>query len=199
MIFKIIRAFTLCLTVSAFRGQCVSCGEAKTSKDAAENSRGGMLEQLNMLRERLNAMKIPGKNQPNELSTGDMAEVYEDKEEIPATASQEVLVFDIPIWHDSHLASAVVFLQEFCKDATARKFSEMLVDKNYLPLSWICKYLSFTLQSITEFYIPTYAPGVASERGTITGNFYEGKLKPKDFKTYAKWLKENIPAIIGSL
>ncbi|KAK1934089.1 secreted antigen 1 [Babesia divergens] len=198
MVFKILRAFTLCLAVSTFRGQCVSCGEAKTSKDAAENFGGGLLEQVKMLREMLNATKITKKNQPNELSTGDMAEVYEDKE-VPATASQEVLVFDIPTWHDSHLASAVVFLQEFCKDTTARKFSEMLVDKNYLPLSWICKYLSFTLQSMTQFYIPTYAPGAASERGTITGNFYEGKLKPKDFKAYAKWLKENIPAIIGSL
>ncbi|KAK1934059.1 secreted antigen 1, partial [Babesia divergens] len=51
------------------------------------------------------------------------------------------------------------------------------------------------LNFLSRYFIPKYGPGSVAERKEIPKNFYEGKLEPKDFEVYNKWLVKNIPAI----
>ncbi|KAK1937243.1 secreted antigen 1 [Babesia divergens] len=108
------------------------------------------------------------------------------------------LVFESSKWDDSMLANAVLFLEEFGRDVNAEKFKGKLSDANMKDLSEKCRKLSFKLESVTRSLIPRYGPGTVAEREEIPGNLYEDILEPKDFKVYAKWLKENIQNITES-
>ncbi|KAK1932188.1 secreted antigen 1 [Babesia divergens] len=165
----ILRASALYLLAIGFHGQPVSCG----------------------LFNRILSSKKPS-NEPSTVEVSEVSENLEDstvesssQESLPS--SQSALVFQRPSWHDSHLASAVLFLDKFCRDLTAKKFDGKLSDKKlYEDIKAVCR---------GRYFIPTYGPGAVAGRIEIPKNFYEGILEPKDFDVYVKWLVKNIPEI----
>ncbi|KAK1936127.1 secreted antigen 1 [Babesia divergens] len=116
-----------------------------------------------------------------------------------ASSSKSCLVFHNSTWDDSQLASAVLFLEEFCKGVNAKKFNGKFSEAYYEDFSRACIYLSFKLESVTNHFTPTYGPGSASERKEIPEGMYENALRPEDFKLYVEWLNKNIPAIMDSM
>ncbi|KAK1939477.1 secreted antigen 1 [Babesia divergens] len=116
------------------------------------------------------------------------------------SSSQSGLVFESSEWDDSHLASALLFINEFCKDLGKDKFKGYAAGINYTTSKCLCSKVLNILEPITRFYSPTYGPGsVAEERKEIPGNMYEGQLESEKFDAYTKWLVENLPVITDSL
>ncbi|KAK1935884.1 secreted antigen 3 [Babesia divergens] len=113
--------------------------------------------------------------------------------------AQSDLVFENFSWHDSMLASAVLFIQEFCKELKAEKFNGKLSEDKSEGLLEACGYISSYLEFFVWPLVPAYGPGTVTERKEIPKNFYEGKLKPEDFEVYAKWILENTFKIRDSL
>ncbi|KAK1937323.1 secreted antigen 1 [Babesia divergens] len=97
------------------------------------------------------------------------------------------------------LASTVLFLEEFCKKVDGGKFDAHIPDANTMKLSKASYAVSLYLDSLTDSLLPRYGPGSVSERNEIPKDLYKGKLEPKKFGDYAKWLKENIPNIDNAL
>ncbi|KAK1936392.1 secreted antigen 1 [Babesia divergens] len=123
---------------------------------------------------------------------------HERLEESSSIFSQSGLVFHSSTWDDSHLASAVLFLREFCKDVRDHKFHGGIVDENFKGISWTCSGVLFTLEPLIRQILPMYYPKTVAERKEIPKNFYEGKLKARNFYVYVKWLAENMSVIKGS-
>ncbi|KAK1937272.1 secreted antigen 3 [Babesia divergens] len=132
------------------------------------------------------------------------------------SSSQSALVFQSSTWDDSQLASAVLFVKEFCKDVKANKFDQYASDKSscesgndskkksndnwrYKDVKGICSRFSTNLKWLSGFYIPKYGPGSVDQRKEIDQNFYKHVLKPEKFDVYTKWLVKNIPVITNSL
>ncbi|KAK1937617.1 secreted antigen 1, partial [Babesia divergens] len=177
----------------------------------------GFLEALNELKTSLD--KIP--KSPVETSTvdyqineddveepfsADVSDIAENLKESTVESSPESspvpksnLVFESSEWDDSHLASSVLFLEEFCRDVNTKKFKGKLSGKALKDLFKICVHVSSTLESVTRSLIPRYGPGSVAGRKEIPRDLYKGILKPEKFDVYAKWLKDNIPGIIESL
>ncbi|KAK1939486.1 secreted antigen 3 [Babesia divergens] len=171
----ILRVSGLFILLSAFYGQPVSCGILNRILSSKKDSNANV----------------------SEVSENLEDSTVESQESLPV--SQSDFVFKNPIWHDSYLASTVLFLEEFCKGVNAKKFNEKLSGKALKDLSKICVHVSKILESVTRNLIPTYGPGSVTERNKIDMNFYKDVLKPEKFDVYAIWLKENIPGIIESL
>ncbi|KAK1939098.1 secreted antigen 3 [Babesia divergens] len=134
----------------------------------------------------------------------EMQEISEDLKDSPVESqksipsSQSDFVFENSEWDDSMLASAVLFLEEFCKDVKTKKFSGKIPNDIYEDLSKKCEYVSSYVGSFIHYFKPTYGTSRLTERNEIPMDLYEGILKPEDFKDYVKWLKENIQNIIKS-
>ncbi|KAK1940387.1 hypothetical protein X943_003740, partial [Babesia divergens] len=130
-------------------------------------------------------------------STVEVSEISENpKESLPS--SQSDLVFESSMWDDSQLASAVLFLEEFCEASTVKRFSGVFSEKDFEKLSYICGNISFTLLSITDHFTPKYCPGIVGGK-EIDMNMYEDILKPEEMDVYADWLVKNIPQIKKSM
>ncbi|KAK1933411.1 secreted antigen 1 [Babesia divergens] len=169
----ILRASALCLLVSAFQGP-----------------RGIFCSNLEW-------------DPSNESFTVEVSEDHEDStvessSELSSPAPKSNLVFQSSEWNDSHLASAVLFLKQFCKEVISKKFNEKLSEAEYDDVSRACVYLSFKLESVTNHFAPAYGPGTVTERKDIPKNFYKDVLKPEKFDVYAIWLAENIQNITES-
>ncbi|KAK1933136.1 secreted antigen 1 [Babesia divergens] len=111
------------------------------------------------------------------------------------SASQPDLVFQSSTWDDSHLASAVLFLEEFCREVMRDKITKTLSNKDHGDLCWACGFISSYMVSLRHRFMPTYGPGKLSERKEIPKNLYEGILKPEEFELYAEWVVKYIPEI----
>ncbi|KAK1939634.1 secreted antigen 1 [Babesia divergens] len=172
----ILRASALCLLVSAFHGSRGTFCSNLEVYPSAESS----------------TVEVPEISENLEDSTVEPS----SHESLPSSHSD--LVFESSEWHDSHLASSVLFIEEFCRDVISKKFNGKLSEAEYDHVSRACVYLSFKLESVTNHFTPTYGPGSASERKEIDKKIYEGKLKPEDFDVYAIWLEKNIQNIIKS-
>ncbi|KAK1937202.1 secreted antigen 1 [Babesia divergens] len=132
----------------------------------------------------------------SEISEVSKESTVESQESLPVAKSG--LVFESSTWDDSHLASSVLFLEEFCRDVISKKFNERLSEAEYDDVSRVCVYLSFKLESVTNHFAPAYGPGKVSERKEIDKKIYEDVLKPEDFDVYAIWLQKNIQNITES-
>ncbi|KAK1933005.1 secreted antigen 1 [Babesia divergens] len=172
----ILRASALCLLVSGFRGpRGVFCSNLEVNPYA-------------------------------ESPTVEVSEISENPKDSPVKSSSAAsapvaksgLVFQSSKWHDSHLASSVLFLEEFCRDLISKKFNKKLCEYDYDAASRACVYLSFKLESVTNHFAPTYGPGTVSERKEIPKNFYKDVLKPEKFDDYTYWLVKNIQNITES-
>ncbi|KAK1937677.1 secreted antigen 1 [Babesia divergens] len=167
----ILRASSLLILASAFQGHPVSCDILKSTEKSKKDSN----------------VKVAEKPKDSTV-----------KSKESASSSKSGLVFHNSTWNDSHLASALLFLKEFCKDVKTRKFNERLSEVEYEDFSRACIYLSFKLESVTNHFTPTYGPGTVAERKEIDKNFYKDALKPEDFDLYVKWIAQNIYAIVGA-
>ncbi|KAK1936430.1 secreted antigen 1 [Babesia divergens] len=127
-----------------------------------------------------------------------VSEISENPKASTVPASQSGLVFHSSTWDDSQLASAVLFLEEVCREVNAKKFNGKFSEANYDDVSKACVYLSFKLESLTNHFTPAYGPGSASERKEIDSNIYRSVLKPEKFAIYTEWLKKNIQNITES-
>ncbi|KAK1934335.1 secreted antigen 1 [Babesia divergens] len=133
----------------------------------------------------------------NESFTVEVSDVSEDHEDSTVESSSELsspapksnLVFQSSEWNDSHLASAVFFLEEFCQEVRADAFSGSPFDELYEGMKEPCLRVSYYARSYTDHFRP---------RNLLDGP-YKDALKPEMFKYYVGWLKKNIPGIIGSL
>ncbi|KAK1938602.1 hypothetical protein X943_002639 [Babesia divergens] len=79
-------------------------------------------------------------NPSTESPTVEVSEISENHEKSgPASGSLPVaksnLVFENSKWHGSKLASAVLFLKQFCKEVNTEKFSGKISSKSYEDLS----------------------------------------------------------------
>ncbi|KAK1935527.1 hypothetical protein X943_003695, partial [Babesia divergens] len=90
---------------------------------------------------------------------GSLGKIHSDSFRNPLTEAQSNLVFESSEWDDSKLASAVLFINEFCQEVKAKKFNEKLSEMDFKDLSFECAYVSNGLQYITEILLPTYGPG----------------------------------------
>ncbi|KAK1940259.1 hypothetical protein X943_000809 [Babesia divergens] len=156
----ILRASALCLLVSGLHDQSVSCSNLEV-------------------------------NPSNESSSADVSEnlkesTVESSSQESLPSSQSDLVFEKSSWDDSLLASAVLFLDKFCRNVSAKKFKEQVTNKNYMETSRL------------HYFTPTYGHEAVAGRIEIPKNFYEGILKPEDFEVYVKWLVKNIQNITES-
>ncbi|KAK1936117.1 secreted antigen 1 [Babesia divergens] len=149
-----------------------------------------------------------GKDLFEHHSTVEVSEISENHEDSTVESSSQPyapapksnLVFQSSAWDDSQLASAVLFIKEFCKDLGKDKFKGYAAGINYTSSKCLCSKVLNILEPITRFYSPTYGPGsVAEERKEIPGNMYEGQLESEKFDVYTKWLVENLPVITDSL
>ncbi|KAK1932966.1 secreted antigen 1 [Babesia divergens] len=109
------------------------------------------------------------------------------------------LVFQRPSWDYSHLASAFIFLEEFCRDVISKKFKEQVTNRVlYRDIKAVCRGCVLRLNFLSHYFVPTYGPGAVAGRKEIPKNFYKNVLKPEEFEVYVRWLAENIPEIKGS-
>ncbi|KAK1937560.1 secreted antigen 1 [Babesia divergens] len=217
----ILRASALCLLVSGLHSpNAVFCSNIEVNPytevptvevpeisekpkestvNTGDGAEGDLAVQVRMLQAKLQALEAGLGNASEESSTDDIKDsTVESLSEASSPASQSDLVFKNPIWDDSYLASAVLFLKEFCKEVKAEKFSTKLSEDNYEDLSMVCSRVYYTLESANKFYIPTYGPGSVDKRKEIPKKFYKDALKPEEFTIYLNWLAENIAAIIKS-
>ncbi|KAK1932988.1 secreted antigen 1 [Babesia divergens] len=157
----------------------------------------------------------------NESFTVEVSEDHEDStvessSELSSPAPKSNLVFQSSTWDDSHLASAVFFLEEFCKDLGKDKFKKEVCNRGscidgqvskeadrveyfYGDAKVICSNVAKNLKSLYKYLMPTYGPGNVAERKELPKNLYEDILEPEEFEAYAEWLKMNIPEIWKSL
>ncbi|KAK1938494.1 secreted antigen 1 [Babesia divergens] len=181
----ILRASALFILVSAFHGpRGVFCSNLKV--DPSNESFTVEVSEISEISENLkdSTVESPLVEKPSQEPSS--------KSSVPAAKS--VFAFENPSWDDSKLASAVLFLQEFCKEVKAEKFNGKVPE----GLSKACVNVSSTLDSLTQHFTPTYGPSRLTERNEIPMDLYEGILKPEDFKDYVKWLVGNIQNIIKS-
>ncbi|KAK1937703.1 secreted antigen 1 [Babesia divergens] len=171
----ILRASAICLLVSAFHGQFVSCG----------------------LFNRILSSKKPSNAKVSEIS--EVSKESTVKSPPSAPLPQSGLVFENSKWHDSHLASTFLFLEEFCRELRAEKFNEKLSEENYEDLSKKCNDVSSHLYYSSERFYPKYGPGSVDKRKQIDQDFYKHVLKPEKFEVYVEWLVKNIPVVTNSL
>ncbi|KAK1938495.1 secreted antigen 1 [Babesia divergens] len=191
----------------------------KSSSDkVSENSEGDLAAQVEMLQEKLQALEAGLDKEPEESSTDNMAEstvqsplvekpkdspvesqAIEKPSQEPSESSAPVakpdLVFENSEWDDSMLASAVLFINEFCEGVKAEKFKEHIPNDIYEDLSKKCRNVSSYVGSFIHRFKPTYGPGAVDERKEIDQDFYKNVLKPEEFEMYVKWLVKNIPEI----
>ncbi|KAK1932893.1 secreted antigen 1 [Babesia divergens] len=116
-----------------------------------------------------------------------------------APAPKSDLVFESSEWDDSHLASTVLFLEQFCEGVKAKKFDAHIPDANIMKLSKATYAVSSYLELLTDSLLPRYGPGSVEERKEIPGDLYENALRPEKFKDYSKWIVKNIPNIDKAL
>ncbi|KAK1936902.1 secreted antigen 1 [Babesia divergens] len=132
----------------------------------------------------------------------EMQEISEDLKDSPvessstssAPALQSGLVFESSTWDDSKLASAFVFLEQFCWDVRSDKFDKNLKAFNgaqwfSVKLKSLCSIISSRLGSLSANLVPS----------GVTVNPYEKALKSEKFNTYVEWLVKNIPGIRESV
>ncbi|KAK1934337.1 secreted antigen 1 [Babesia divergens] len=192
----ILRASALCLLVSAFYGQPVSCGLFNRILSSKKPSNAKVSENLK---------ESPVKSQVAENLKDSNVEsplVEKPSQESSSTSSAPApksnLVFENATWDDSMLASTFLFIEEFCSLVNAEKFKGKLSNDIYEDLSKKCANLSSYVGSFIHRFKPTYGPGTVTERKEIPMNFYKDVLKAEDFKLYAKWIVKNIPSAILS-
>ncbi|KAK1935943.1 secreted antigen 3 [Babesia divergens] len=123
--------------------------------------------------------------------------IVESSPESSAPVPKSNLVFESSEWDDSMLASAFLFVREFCRDVRGGTFNAHIPAEKIKKLSKACEYVSSYVNSFTHRLKPTY--GTATERREILESMYENVLKPEDFKLYAEWLVNNMPAIEKSV
>ncbi|KAK1937980.1 secreted antigen 1 [Babesia divergens] len=138
----------------------------------------------------------------------DVPKIFENPKDSTVESSSESssplpksdLVFQRPSWHDSQLASAFLFINEFCSLVNAENFGgnlKVLNDvKDNKDAQWfsvkvksLCSNFSSRLESLSANLVPS----------GVTINPYEGVLKSDNFNTYAEWLVKNIPGIRESV
>ncbi|KAK1934962.1 secreted antigen 1 [Babesia divergens] len=105
------------------------------------------------------------------------------------------LVFKNSTWDDSQLASAVLFIKEFCKDVNEKKFKNQMSYNDSKNLSLACAYVFHNLMAATYYFTPKYGPGSLDERKEIHEILYEGTLQPEEFHIYIDWLKKHISEV----
>ncbi|KAK1940208.1 secreted antigen 1 [Babesia divergens] len=159
----ILRVSALCLLVSAFHGQPVSCGL-------------------------FNKILSSKKSSSDKVSESPEKSTVKSEGSVPAPVSQPELLFRYSKWDDSHLASAVLFLREFCKEVEGYKFANKISDVNYEVI-----YPPICIRSLGASRQDT-----AADLGEISEDMYDGRLKPDIFDAYAKWLLVHIPEIMES-
>ncbi|KAK1940209.1 secreted antigen 1 [Babesia divergens] len=166
---KILNTVALCLVAITFHSQHVSCGLFKMTQKTKKDS------------------------------SDDVYDITENpSSESSAPVAKSDFVFESSTWDDSQLASAVLFVKEFCKAVKGDKFNGYAAGKNYTSSKCRVSKVLNILELITRFYSPTYGPGSVAERKEIPGNMYEGQLESEKFDVYNKWLVENIPVIKAS-
>ncbi|KAK1934033.1 secreted antigen 1, partial [Babesia divergens] len=106
----------------------------------------------------------------------------------PGSATKSVFAFENPSWDDSKLASAVLFLQEFCKEVKAEKFNGRFFDKSCKGLSNACSSAYIRLQPFTWNLL-----------GDAKENPYKDALTPEKLEIYVEWLVDNIPEFMESI
>ncbi|KAK1932830.1 secreted antigen 1 [Babesia divergens] len=170
----ILRVTTLCFVATGFYGpSAVSCSNLEVS---------------------------PSTESPivdiSEIS-GNPKESTENSKEY-VISSQSGLVFHSSAWDDSHLATSFLFVREFCKDVSGKKFTEKLSNTRSEELYWACEDATVYVRALMKDLLPRYGPGAVAERKEIPRNIYEDVLKTEEFEVYVKWLVKNVPNITKS-
>ncbi|KAK1934015.1 hypothetical protein X943_000861 [Babesia divergens] len=158
----ILRASGLCLLAIGFHGQPVSCGIFKGPKKPKKDSNAKV----------------------SEISENHQESTVESSSQESLPSSQSNLVFESSTWDDSHLASSVLFIKEFCREVQGDKFKGQISDKTLKGLSRTCSWVSSYLASFNWRLIRN-----------LHENSYKDILKHEKFNIYAEWLNKNIPEI----
>ncbi|KAK1443864.1 hypothetical protein BgAZ_207400 [Babesia gibsoni] len=110
----------------------------------------------------------------------------------------------------SNLASAMLFLAEFCRQINADKLKDKINAGKYACVKDVCKDLVNKIDDLHKHILPLYNPLTAAElendeapEGTAvrkaTGYFhemYKGKLQEDKFEGYLKWIVGNIAKVM---
>lgn len=128
----------------------------------------------------------------------------------PLNHAQYGLLFLRPRWIDSNLASAFLFLEEFCKAVKSGTFSKHVSRPEHAGLTTTCGEITENLKPFKENLWALFSPisledvqeeedGKTNARGSPSPNMYDGKLLADAFPNYMKWLVKNIPEITKSV
>ncbi|KAK1936114.1 variant erythrocyte surface antigen-1, beta subunit, partial [Babesia divergens] len=114
---------------------------------------------------------------------GSLGKFSSDSFREPLAEAQSNLVFESSKWDDSHLASSIFFLREFCLEVMGETFAENTSKTNYDDLCETCWKVNYNVEPLTRTIEPS----------NFSFNPYIDALKPEKFNDYAKWLVKNIP------
>ncbi|KAK1933441.1 secreted antigen 1 [Babesia divergens] len=163
----ILRASALFILLSAFHGpRGIFCGNLKVNPSTESST-----------------VEVP------EISEKPKESTVESSSELSAPPPKSNLVFESSKWHDSKLASAVLFLKQFCRKVKAKQFNGYITGIHYTVMKGICSNMSDHLKGLSKIFLPNDFPL----------NPYKDALEPEKFKDYVGWLKKNIPMIRKSL
>ncbi|KAK1443866.1 hypothetical protein BgAZ_207420 [Babesia gibsoni] len=116
----------------------------------------------------------------------------------------------------ANLASAMLFLAEFCREVNEDKFPEKTTHDKYKCLKDVCKDLAKKIDDFHKLLMPLFNPLTLLEKivdleesakgGTATwakhkselpiNELYKGKLKASKFDDYVKWITKNSGTLI---
>ncbi|KAK1934826.1 secreted antigen 1 [Babesia divergens] len=159
----ILRASALFILISAFHGQPASCG----------------------IFSRILSSKKPSSVDVSEISENPKESAVESSSQESNPSSQSNLVFESSTWDDSKLASAVLFLEQFCRDVRAEKFNVKISDANMKGLLEVCTGILCHVRPLAS-HVPT---------SSALWNLYKDALKSDKFKDYAEWLVKHLEGI----
>ncbi|KAK1932710.1 hypothetical protein X943_000454 [Babesia divergens] len=89
---------------------------------------------------------------------------------------------------DSNLASAILFLEEFCFKVTTTIFKDKLKDERFKGIKNVCTRIHLNAHYLTRSLL-----------FPVEGEFLGRNLQAEKFDDYTSWLGKNLPGIIKAL
>lgn len=104
-------------------------------------------------------------------------------------------------WHNSNLASALLFLDVFCQDYMGGKFKYKVFGAPNEQMLPICDSLSLNVVLLSSYLWPLYNPRMTDHGESLVGSLalYKDALKADMFDHYVDWLIQNIPPVKDSI
>ncbi|KAK1443860.1 hypothetical protein BgAZ_207360 [Babesia gibsoni] len=111
----------------------------------------------------------------------------------------------------ANLASALLFLAEFCREVSENKFPEKTTLDKYKCLKDVCKDVKDKIDAFHKHILPLYNPLTVediegdddSKLGEVVrmaegrcNEMYKGKLKKEKFDEYVTWMKRNLAKLM---